>query len=132
MTPHISKPLAALLRALGSLLEEQGVEGHVVGGFWRDILAGRAVHDVDVAVAADTLALGRELARRLDASLVVLDSDRGIVRLALRERPVDFVDLTPLRGDILQDLAYRDFTIDAMAAPLTANGVGPFIDPYGG
>src|SRR6185503_11979871 len=39
------------------------------------------------------------------------------------------VDLMPLDGDIEQDLARRDFTINAIAEPLEG---GPRLDPHGG
>jgi tRNA nucleotidyltransferase/poly(A) polymerase len=39
------------------------------------------------------------------------------------------VDFTPLRGGIEDDLAWRDFTINAMAMPLAG---GELIDPYSG
>ncbi len=39
------------------------------------------------------------------------------------------VDFTPLRGTLIEDLALRDFTVNAMAEPLAG---GEAIDPFGG
>jgi poly(A) polymerase len=125
--------LRDLLTGLTALFEGRGVEAYVVGGFLRDVLLGRGAHDVDVAVAGEPMALGAALAEEVGGSVFALGEERGAARVMLPSLGLH-VDLTPLRGDIEADLRERDFTIDAMAAPLAeaAAGRAEIVDPLGG
>lgn len=81
------------------------------------------------------MTLGRELARRMGGSFVSLDPLRGVARVVCRDGGPT-VDLAYMEGSVEQDLARRDFTIDAMALPL-GEGYGEeweraIIDPFGG
>jgi putative nucleotidyltransferase with HDIG domain len=119
---------AELLRRIDALAGERGVRANAVGGTVRDALLGRASNDIDVAVEGDALAFARALAEAVDGHFVVLDDEFGIGRVVLRASK-DYVDVAGLRGTLEQDLAARDFTIDAMAAPLPG---GAIVDPHGG
>jgi len=104
----------------------EGQEAWVVGGAVRDELLGRDVVDLDIAVH-DPRATAREYARRSGGAPFPLSERHGAWRVALEEgRTVDF---TPLRDSIEDDLATRDFTINAIAVPLAG---GEPADPYGG
>ena len=103
-----------------------GQEAWVVGGAVRDEFLCRPLVDLDIAVR-DPRAAGREYARRASGFLFPLSERHGAWRVALDEgRTVDF---TPLRNGIRADLATRDFTINAIAAPLQG---GDWCDPFGG
>lgn len=117
------------LRA-AALLRQRRVRAWLVGGFVRDLALGRAPRDLDVVVDADPLAAGRELAEALEGHVVPLDTERGIVRVALPESAT--LDLSAMRGGGIEaDLRERDFTIDAIALPFAASE-GEAIDPFGG
>jgi tRNA nucleotidyltransferase/poly(A) polymerase len=104
----------------------RGQEAWVVGGAVRDELLGREVIDLDVA-CADPKAAARAYARRSGGAPFPLSERHGAWRVALDgDRTVDF---TPLREGIEQDLASRDFTINAVAIPLAG---GEPLDPHGG
>jgi hypothetical protein len=101
-------------------------EAWVVGGAVRDELLGREVVDLDI-VCRDPQAAARAYAKRSDGAPFPLSERHGAWRVALDgDRTVDF---TPLRGGIEDDLAWRDFTINAIAMPL---GGGEPVDPYSG
>src|SRR5437879_6461951 len=103
-----------------------GEEAWVVGGAVRDELLGRAVLDLDVAVA-DPEPAARRFARRSGGAPFPLSERHGAWRVALAgARTVDF---TPLRGPVEEDLASRDFTINAIAVPLSG---GERVDPFRG
>jgi tRNA nucleotidyltransferase/poly(A) polymerase len=103
-----------------------GEEAWVVGGAVRDELLGRPVLDLDIALA-DPRRAAREYARRSGGAPFPLSDRHGAWRVALDGgRTVDF---TPLRGTIEDDLATRDFTVNAIAIPLAG---GEPVDPFGG
>jgi hypothetical protein len=103
-----------------------GEEAWVVGGAVRDELLGGEVVDLDIA-CGDPQAAARAYAKRSGGAPFPLSERHGAWRVALdANRTVDF---TPLPGAIEEDLATRDFTINAIAVPLAG---GDPADPYGG
>jgi putative nucleotidyltransferase with HDIG domain len=108
----------------------------VVGGFLRDALLGRESHDVDLAVAADPLSLGRRLADALAGHFVRLHEEHKAARIVLPDGgAIRSLDLLPLCLEIEADLEQRDFTINAMAVRVEALAGGrqpSIIDPCGG
>jgi tRNA nucleotidyltransferase/poly(A) polymerase len=103
-----------------------GEEAWIVGGAIRDELLGKPVIDVDIAVR-DPKAAAEAYARRAGGVVFRLSGPHGAWRVAYRDgRTVDF---TPLADAIEHDLANRDFTINAIARPLTG---GDEVDPFSG
>ncbi|HMJ33252.1 MAG TPA: HDIG domain-containing protein [Baekduia sp.] len=101
----------------------------VVGGAVRDALLGRATADVDLVVAGDARSAARTLARDAGGPAFELSGEFGAWRVIGPERRWQ-VDIAPLQGGSLdEDLARRDFTINAMAEPLAG---GDVVDPHGG
>lgn len=130
---HLTPPLRSLLSRVAAVFGAHGAEAYATGGFLRDTLLGLPVHDVDISVRGDPLALGPALARAFRGRYFPLDEERRLVRVLLPERGLH-IDLQPLRADVEADLRTRDFTIDALAAPLAAAAAGKagVIDPAGG
>jgi tRNA nucleotidyltransferase/poly(A) polymerase len=103
-----------------------GHEAWVVGGAVRDEFLCRPVVDLDIATS-DPKAAGHVFASRSGGALFRLSERHGAWRVALDDgRTVDF---TPLRNGIRADLETRDFTINAIAAPLAG---GDWVDPFHG
>jgi tRNA nucleotidyltransferase/poly(A) polymerase len=134
---------AEILDALADLLTEAGSAGWLVGGCLRDALLGVAIVDVDIACDSDPLAIAETVAQRLALSLARLG--HGTIRLAPRAAPDGSLDLTPLTGaDIANDLARRDFTLNALALPMAERAqwlaciggqtrpMPGLVDPFGG
>jgi poly(A) polymerase len=88
------------------------------------------VLDVDVIVDGDTAEAARAVARAAGrAACFALSEEFGSWRVVARDRSWQ-VDVEPLRGGSLEaDLALRDFTVNAIAEPLSG---GAPIDPLGG
>ena len=106
-----------------------GVEAWVVGGAVRDDLLGRPVRDVDVAVDGDPEPPARAVAAALGGPVFPLSEAFGAWRVIERSTGRVY-DFSPLQGDTIeQDLAKRDFTVNAIGRPL---GGGELIDPFGG
>jgi poly(A) polymerase len=107
-----------------------GTSAWFVGGAVRDELLGRETSDVDVVVAGDPARAARAVAQAGGrAACFALSEEFGSWRVVARDRSWQ-VDVEPLRGDTLaEDLALRDFTVNAIAREL--DGGAP-IDPLGG
>ncbi len=110
----------------------------LVGGFLRDVLLGRPTSDVDLAIDGDAKSLATRFARAHGRSVFALDEDRGTYRVVLESKngKIDF-DFSQLQGKgILGDLQRRDFTINALALPLSFWGPPRWsdhiLDPTGG
>lgn len=120
------------LRTLRQASASLDLQGYVVGGCLRDLLMGREVNDVDIAVAGGAEALSRRFASEGGGTFFWLDQERGHSRVVIKGGGgIVTFDFAPLRGeDICADLALRDFTINALAVPL--QGVVELIDPLKG
>ena len=120
---------AAPVVAAREVLGEQAQGAFVVGGTIRDALLGRQLRDVDLAVSGDVEGAARALGRAMGGPVFQLSDAFGAWRALDRERRWT-CDVSPLQGvDIRDDLAQRDFTVNAMATPLTG---GDLLDPHGG
>jgi poly(A) polymerase len=125
-----------LLNEISRFLAGKKVPAFIVGGFVRDMLLGRATADIDIAVEADALEIASQAAAAFNGKFVPLDDINLIGRVVLPGGKWQ-IDFTSFKGDILKDLARRDFTIDAMAIELNKDIIDNFnienlIDPFKG
>jgi tRNA nucleotidyltransferase (CCA-adding enzyme) len=110
--------------AVGWLLETLAAAGHasfLVGGCVRDLLRGQPPGDFDVATAADP-----QEVLRLFPQAVPIGLRHGTVMIPTQNGPID---VTTFRAGaaIEDDLAHRDFTLNAMAYdPRDQRLVDPF------
>jgi tRNA nucleotidyltransferase (CCA-adding enzyme) len=113
------------------------VPAYLVGGVVRDLLLGREVDDLDVAIEGDAEALmvlpGFSLER--DALFLTGRLEQGDVKIDVAQAraesypaPGALPEVRP--ASIGEDLARRDFTVNAMAFPLS--GDRQLIDPHAG
>ncbi len=134
--------LADLLRQVQKLAGESGVSAYLVGGPVRDNFLGLQVNDLDISVVGDAPALAGRLADSAGGRLTVhqrfatatvtvygVAIDLVTARRETYRQPGALPDVQP--GDIFDDLARRDFTVNAMALPLTGKPRQP-LDPHGG
>jgi tRNA nucleotidyltransferase (CCA-adding enzyme) len=119
---------------------------YLVGGAVRDLLLGRPgrIADVDLVVEEDAPEFARELARRLKARVklhgrfgtAVVEAPSGerldlaTARRESYDRPGALPRVRP--GSIGDDLARRDFTVNAMAMEIARPGRPHLLDPFGG
>lgn len=102
---------------------------YVVGGAVRDALLGRvqAELDLDLVIPAGAVAVARQLATEYRAGFVLLDAERQIARVVFPGLTVDIAQQDG--GSITDDLARRDYTINAIAYELQTKKL---IDPLNG
>ncbi len=135
----LAEALRSAYPELEAVREAGGERVYLVGGAVRDLLLGRGRADIDLVVAGDPA----DLAARLGASTLAdhgrfatakIDLDGHVVDIAgarseTYPRPGALPVVSPT-DDIEVDLGRRDFTINAMALPLS--GPPALIDPHGG
>ncbi|MDO8751212.1 MAG: polya polymerase, partial [Dehalococcoidia bacterium] len=134
---EIQARLSAALPPQGNLVVAEAIKAarllglplYLVGGVVRDMLMGRAVKDVDLVVEGDAVRLASALAEALSGK-VVARSQFGTAKLRLLGQDIDVVTArretyrkpgalpTVYPGIIADDLARRDFTINAIALRL--------------
>ncbi|HEX8856565.1 MAG TPA: hypothetical protein VF752_13295 [Thermoleophilaceae bacterium] len=116
---------------------------YLVGGAVRDLLLGIRSTDLDVVVEGDAVAEARTLAERLGGEFVQherfgtatvradgLTLDLATTRRETYPEPGALPVVEP--AGLLEDLARRDFTVNAMAIGLTGDDEGVLHDPHGG
>lgn len=142
-----------MLTRLARFFASRQCAAFLVGGHVRDRLLGLDPQDLDIAVSADPQDLGRELAKELDGAFIPVSPVHGVARVVVRpqrEATRDLgqtvvevtplaqrtIDLAALAGTIDQDLARRDFTVNAMALPLehwlSSQWAQAVLDPFNG
>jgi tRNA nucleotidyltransferase (CCA-adding enzyme) len=114
-----------------------GAPLYLVGGAVRDLLLGLPRSDVDVVVEGDAAEVSRRLGGEATeherfstakASLGELEIDLASARAETYPAPGALPEVRP--AELGEDLARRDFTINAMAIPLHAEP--QLIDPHSG
>lgn len=139
---------AAVLRDVGKVFADNGHQLYLVGGSVRDALLGRLGTDLDFTTDARPDEMLRFLRGWGDA-LWDTGIDFGTVGVA-KGPPgnQDRLEITTFRADtydqvsrnpevrygdnLADDLVRRDFTVNAMAVRITADGAAEFLDPLDG
>jgi len=124
---------------LNRIAEKLPANTHLVGGFVRDHLLGKESYDIDLITDKNPKELAQKLAEELKGAYFGFEKEN----LPLREKVYTVV--APFKGkkirldlsqfkDLKEDLAERDFTINALAIPLKdfVQGSAKVIDYFGG
>lgn len=150
MTPEISaealrsaidKPVFHLV---GEAADSLGRECYVVGGYVRDIMLRRPSTDVDFVTVGSGIEVASEVARRMKGSHLSVFRNYGTAQVKRRSVELEFVGArkesyhresrNPVveDGTLDDDIARRDFTVNAMALCVNAGRFGELIDRYNG
>lgn len=126
-----------LLDDLAELVPPGGPAVHLVGGYLRDRLLGREPVDIDLLVEGAAGPFLTALSRRAGFEPVVFSRREPVTyRVAMGDWLIDVSSCRP--GGLDEALARRDFTINALAFPLTRKEPGvprtfeSPLDPLGG
>ena len=135
---------ASVLRELGALFAGAGHQLYLVGGSVRDAVLQRPSPDLDFATDARPDQLQKLLRPWADAlwdtgiEFGTVGAEKGGQRVEITTFRADRYDRVSRNpqvrfGDSLDDdLVRRDFTMNAMAVRVTADGADEFVDPLGG
>lgn len=133
-----------LLADIGRLFAAAGHQLYLVGGSVRDAVLGRLTTDLDFTTDARPETVQEIVRPWADAmwdtgiaygTVGVGKADQRLEITTFRADSYDQISRNPeVRfGDRLEDdLVRRDFTANAMAVLITADGPGEFLDPLGG
>jgi tRNA nucleotidyltransferase (CCA-adding enzyme) len=140
---HLAKAEREALHCAVALAEERGLDLYLVGGAVRDLHLGVAAVDIDLLTEGDAIALATALGDAMGARVVAhprfgtaavsgegFRLDIAQARSERYPRPGALPVVEP--ATLEEDLARRDFTINAMALRLTGPRRGEVIDPHGG
>jgi poly(A) polymerase len=130
----VNQDLLGFLTKVSVILSQQKCPAYLVGGFVRDWLLGRRKADIDIAVCGDALSIAQEVTEAVDGRYVLLDEANKVARVVIADEQLWHLDFSSFSGDIQDDLARRDFTIDTMAVELQGFILGSarLIDPFSG
>ena len=115
---------------------------YLVGGPVRDVILGQDISDLDFGIEGDALSFSRIIAQELDGDVIahpqfmttsVIAPDIKIDLATSRKETYTGDGMLPqvVPGSVSDDLARRDFSINAMAIPLWEEHP-KLLDPYGG
>jgi len=85
---------------------------YLVGGFIRDMVRGERSHDRDYIVFGDIRSFVRQI-RTITGGTVVKFKNEGMVRIVLKGG--DTLDFSKPQGPLEEDIAKRDFSMNAIA-----------------
>lgn len=133
-----------VFRQVGRAADRLGRECYVVGGYVRDLLLERPSKDIDFVTVGSGIEVAREVAREIKGSHLSVFRNFGTAQVKSRHAELEFVGARresyhrdsrkPIveDGTLEDDLARRDFTINAMAACVNEARFGEVIDRYNG
>ncbi len=140
---RLPQDLLFFIHQAGELAEQRQQQLYLVGGAVRDLLLERCTLDIDLTIEGDALKIAPEFALINKADATV-HPRFGTATLRWHNRRADLATAraetyarpgalpTVKAGTIGDDLARRDFTINAMAMALNPRRFGELIDPHGG
>lgn len=108
----------------------QNAEAYIVGGYIRDYILNIPTYDIDYAlIGTNAIDFAKAFADRVKGHFVLLDAEYEIARVVMPDK-IHSVDFAKCIGaTIEEDLARRDFSINAMAYDIRHERL---IDIYGG
>lgn len=133
-----------VIQLLKKVVDSQGAEAYVIGGYVRDILLGRDVKDIDVVTTGSGIDLAKSVAQEIGKTQVKVFKNFGTAMLRYKSWELEFVGARkesynrdsrkPIveSGTLEDDQLRRDFTINALAFSLNPDDLGRLIDPFDG
>lgn len=137
----LSQSLPFSARTALTIIEEAGGEAWCVGGFVRDALLGRPIHDVDLATSLPWAAVA-DAFKRAGWKTVETGVKHGTITVVNEGEPFEVTtyrcdgtysdgrhpDAVTIASTIEEDLRRRDFTMNALAYHPDRG----LVDPFGG
>jgi poly(A) polymerase len=143
-TPRL--PDLPIFRTIAEAAHELGQPAYVIGGYVRDLALQRGSKDIDVVTVGDGIQLAQAVGRKLPGrGRVTVFKNFGTAMLPTQEAgEIEFVGARKESyraesrkpeveaGTLEDDLARRDFTINALGLSLNEEDFGALVDRYDG
>ncbi len=130
---------------VGKAADKLDRECYTVGGFVRDLIIGRSSKDIDFVTVGSGIELAEEVARQIGPKThIAVYRTYGTAQVRCGDLELEFVGArkesynrnsrNPIveNGTLDDDIARRDFTINAMAISVNSESFGELIDRYDG
>lgn len=140
---QLPEDVVIFIKQAGNVAEQHQQRLYLVGGVVRDLLLERINFDIDMVLEGDAIKLAQVIAARFQAKVTVhprfgtaklkwgsRSADFATARAEIYSKPGALPSVKP--GTIKDDLARRDFTINAIAIELNPRHYGGLIDPFHG
>lgn len=134
-----------IFKLVGNVADTMGREAYIVGGYVRDLLLHRHSKDIDFVTVGSGIDLAKAVGRAIGPRVrVTVFKSYGTARLCIDHTELEFVGArresyqhnsrNPIveDGTLNEDIARRDFTINAMAICINADRYGQLVDRYNG
>ncbi|MBD5320646.1 MAG: HD domain-containing protein [Bacteroides sp.] len=134
-----------IFQTVGQTADGLGRECYVVGGYVRDLVIGRHSKDIDFVTVGSGIELAEAVGKELGPKThVAVYRNYGTAQIKRGEIELEFVGArkesyhresrNPIveDGTLADDIARRDFTINAMAISVNSESFGDLLDFYDG
>ena len=133
------------IKQISAIAEHNNFEVYLVGGYIRDKLMHKKSNDIDIVVIGDAIKFAKIAAESFETKLNAVYKKFGTALLTIDNKvKIEFASArkesykkdsrkpdVQLSG-LTDDLSRRDFTVNAIAAPLNKDKYGVLIDLFGG
>jgi putative nucleotidyltransferase with HDIG domain len=133
-----------IISIITQIADNKGFEVYLVGGYVRDYYLDRNRTDLDFTVVGDALAFAKLVAKEFKVKPVIFERFTTAMVPISQEAQLEFVGTRKEEylpnsrkpivtiGTLYDDLARRDFTVNAMAVSINAKTFGQVIDKFNG
>ena len=134
-----------IFRTVGHAADAIGRECYVVGGYVRDLIIGRHSKDIDFVTVGSGIELAEAVGQELGPKThIAVYRNYGTAQIKRGDLEIEFVGArkesyrresrNPIveDGTLQDDIARRDFTINAMAISVNEKNYGELLDFYDG
>ncbi|MGY2132031.1 CCA tRNA nucleotidyltransferase [Hymenobacter sp. HD11105] len=138
-------PDLPIFRVIAEAAGELNFPAYVIGGYVRDLALERLSKDIDVVCVGDGIQLAQAVGKKLPGRpRVTVFKNFGTAMLPTPEVEIEFVGARKesyrsesrkpevAAGTLEEDLARRDFTINALGLSLNPKDFGTLVDRYDG
>lgn len=133
------------VKNVSEILTAEGFDTYIVGGSLRNIMMGKEPHDWDMTTSAQPSEIVRVFESR-GFNVIKTGLKHGTVTIMADGMPIEITtfridgsytdarhpDSVSFTRNLPEDLSRRDFTVNAMAVPVSGENAGKIIDLFGG